>query len=172
MSALGLWAIVSTDLDNTLEVNVHGVGELESLEVGEAHDRGRRSKVFNFLEFTHNLWSYNASMLIDKLNRSTFSIMRHAVSYQHVEFVLVVFDGQNHCHCLSDLDDSTDFRSPRSLAYLNLHPALEIVSQEVGSHSVKHVNLEWTERYSFLVEVVPRATQFTSLQNDKISKDC
>jgi len=33
-------ALVSTDLDGTLEVNFHGVGELEGLEVSVRQDRG------------------------------------------------------------------------------------------------------------------------------------
>ena len=50
MAALGLGAVVAADLNHALEVHVHAVGELEGLEVGEAHDRGARSEVLYLLE--------------------------------------------------------------------------------------------------------------------------
>jgi hypothetical protein len=50
VAALWLRAIVPADLDDTLEVDVHAVGELERLEVSEAHDRGARSEVLDLLE--------------------------------------------------------------------------------------------------------------------------
>lgn len=50
MSTLGLGAIVSADLNHALEVDVHAIGELESLEVGEANDGCAWSEVFDLLE--------------------------------------------------------------------------------------------------------------------------
>jgi len=38
MSTLGLRAIVPADLNYALEVDVHTVGEFESLEIGEANN--------------------------------------------------------------------------------------------------------------------------------------
>lgn len=153
-----------------MEVNIHRVGELEGLEVRKANDRRRRSKVFNLLEFTHNLWSHNAAMLVDKLNWRSFSIVSHAISHQHIELVFIVFDCQHHRHCLTNLYNSADLRSPRTFADLNLHPTLKVIAQEVCGDSVKHVNLERSEGDGFLVEVVPRATQFASLLSKNVKK--
>lgn len=50
MTALGLRAVVSANLDDALEVHVHAVGELECLEVGEAHHRGARAEILDLLE--------------------------------------------------------------------------------------------------------------------------
>ena len=81
--------------------------------------------------------------------------MGDTVADQHVEFVLVVFDGQHHRHGLSNLNNAADFGSPRSLADLDLHPALEVITEEVGSDGVEHVDGERTERDRFLIVVVP-----------------
>jgi hypothetical protein len=45
--------------------------------------------------------------------------MGHAVPDEHVELVVIVLDGENHCHRLTDLDESRNFRGPRSLSNLN-----------------------------------------------------
>lgn len=50
MSTLGLGTIVPAHLNHALEVDVHAVGELEGLEVGEANDRRARAEVLNLLE--------------------------------------------------------------------------------------------------------------------------
>lgn len=50
MPTFWLWTIVTTDLYDALEVNVHTVGELEGLEVGEADDRRTWAKVLYLLE--------------------------------------------------------------------------------------------------------------------------
>lgn len=50
MPALGFWTVVTADLDDTLEVDVHAVGELEGLEVGEADHRSARAEVLYLLE--------------------------------------------------------------------------------------------------------------------------
>lgn len=50
MSALRLGAIMPADLDHTLEVDIHAIGELEGLEVGEADDGRARTEVLNLLE--------------------------------------------------------------------------------------------------------------------------
>ena len=119
-------------------------------------------KIERFLP-RHNLWPDDTSILINKLNRSTLSIMRHAISHQHIELVLVILDREYHRHCLSDLNNSRHFGSPRSLTNLNLHPTLQIVAKEIGGNCVEHVNLEGTECHGFFVKVVPRATQFSRL---------
>lgn len=109
-------------------------------------------------------------MLVDELNRRALSVMCHTVSHQHIEFVLVVFDRQHHCHRLTDLHNSADLGSPRTFADLDLHPTLKVVAQEVRGDSVKHVDLEGSEGDGFLVEIVPRAAEFTSLSIETISK--
>ena len=105
-------------------------------------------------------------MLIDELNWRTFSIMCNAISHQHIEFVFIILDRQHHCHRLTDLHNAADFRGPWTFSDLNLHPTLEIVTQEVGGNSVKHVNLEWTEGDSLFVEIVPCASEFTGLRKE------
>lgn len=50
MATFRLWAIISADLNDTLEVDVHTVWEFESLEVGEANYRCTWTKVFDLLE--------------------------------------------------------------------------------------------------------------------------
>lgn len=50
MPALWLGAIMPADLNHALEVNVHAVGELEGLEVGETDDGRARAKVLDLLE--------------------------------------------------------------------------------------------------------------------------
>lgn len=52
MSTLRLGAIVSANLNHALEVDVHAVGELESLEVGEANNGRARAEVLDLLEPT------------------------------------------------------------------------------------------------------------------------
>lgn len=95
-----------------------------------------------------------------------FTVVRHAVTHQHVKFVFVVFDGQHHGHGLADFHDAGHFGGPRSLAHLNLHPALQVVAEEVGGDRVEHVDLKGTKRDCLLVKVVPRAAQFSSLIPD------
>lgn len=81
--------------------------------------------------------------------------MSHAVANQHVEFVLVILDGQHHRHRLTDLDDTADFRSPGTFANLDLHPALKVITEEVGRDGVEHINGEWTEGDRLFVVIVP-----------------
>lgn len=50
MSALWLGAVVATNLYDALEMDVHAVGELESLEICEADDRCAGSEVLDLLE--------------------------------------------------------------------------------------------------------------------------
>jgi hypothetical protein len=80
----------ASHLDDTLEVNIHGVGELEGLEVGVAHHTRARAKVLDLLEAGHDLGARNAPQLIHQLDGGAFPVVRHAVAHQHVEFVLVV----------------------------------------------------------------------------------
>jgi len=108
----------STHLDDTLEMNIHRVRELEGLEMSIRHYGSRRSEVLDLVESRHNLWSSDTAVLIYELNWSSFSIMSHAVSNKHVEFVFIVFDSQDHCHCLTDFDYSRHFGCPRSFSDL------------------------------------------------------
>jgi len=63
MPALGLGAIVSADLNHALEVDVHAVGELEGLEVGEADDGRARTKVLDLLESAEKLFVFSLSLV-------------------------------------------------------------------------------------------------------------
>ena len=50
MSTFGFWAVIPAYLNHALEVHVHTVGELEGLEVREAHYRRAWSEVLDLLE--------------------------------------------------------------------------------------------------------------------------
>lgn len=101
--------------------------------------------------------------MVDQLYGRAFAVVRHAVPNQHVKLILLVLDSQHHGHCLSDFHDAGHLGSPRSFAHLDLHPTLQVVTQEIGRHRVKHVHLEGLERNRLLVEVVPSAPQFSGL---------
>ena len=81
---------LSSHLDDTLEVNIHGVGDLEGLEVGVAHHARTRTKVLDLLEAGHDLGARHAPQLVHQLDGGAFPVVRYAVAHQHVEFVLVV----------------------------------------------------------------------------------
>lgn len=91
--AFGFGAVVSTHLDDALEVHVHRVGELERLEVGERHDGRGRPEVLDLLELVHDLRPDDATVMVDQLYGRPLSVVRHAVAHQHVELVLLVLDG-------------------------------------------------------------------------------
>ena len=50
-----------------------------------------------------------------------------------------------------------------SFADLNLHPATQVIAEEVGRHGVQHVHLIRLESDGFFVEVVPGAPEFSGL---------
>lgn len=58
MSALRLGAVVPADLNHALEMNIHAVGELERLEVGEADDGRARTEVLDLLEPAEEKFRY------------------------------------------------------------------------------------------------------------------
>lgn len=58
MSTLGLGAIMPADLNHTLEVDVHAIGELEGLEVGETNDGRARTEVLDLLEPAEKEYSF------------------------------------------------------------------------------------------------------------------
>ena len=89
------------------------------LEVGVGDDRGRLSKVANLLEPAHDLWPGDAAELVDQLDGRADAVVGDAVAHQHVELVLVVFDGQHHRHRLADFDDAAHLRCPRSFSNLS-----------------------------------------------------
>jgi hypothetical protein len=89
--------------------------------------------------------------------------MSHTVADEHVEFAVVILDGQHHGHRLTDFDQTRDFGSPRSLSDLDLHPAADVVAGEISANDIQHVDGERTERDGFLVLIVPSATQFAGL---------
>ena len=99
---MGSWM---THLDDTLEVHVHRVRELEGLEVRIGDDGGGRPKVLYLLEMTHDLRPGDAPVLIHQLDRRPPPVVCHAVPHEHVELVLVVLDGKDHGHRLTDLHD-------------------------------------------------------------------
>ena len=47
---------------------------------------------------------------------------------------------------------------------LDLHPAAEVVPEEVGGDGVEHVHLVRLEGDSLLVEVVPASKQYSTVQ--------
>ncbi len=54
----------SGHLYDALEVDVHGVWELEGLEVGVAHHAGTRAEVLDLLEAGHDLGARHAAQLV------------------------------------------------------------------------------------------------------------
>ena len=88
--ALRLRAAEPADLDDALEVDVHGVWELEGLEVGVGDDGGGGAEVLDLLEARHDLGARDAADLVDELHGVLLAVVRHAVPHQHVELVLVV----------------------------------------------------------------------------------
>ena len=50
-------------------------------------------------------------------------------------------DTHDHSHSLTNFHNSGDFAGPRTLSNLDLHPTLEIVSQEICCHGIYHINL-------------------------------
>lgn len=109
--------------------------------------------------------------------------MSHAIADEHVEFAVVILDGQHHGHRLTDFDQAGHFRSPWSFADLDLHPASDVVAGEISANDVQHVDGERTERDRLLVLVVPSAAQFAGLiphfldlrvelDNDCILEEC
>jgi len=87
----------------------------------------------------------------------------HAVAYEHVEFAVIIFNGEDHGHRLTDLDQARDFGSPGTFTDLDLHPATDVIAGKVGTDDVQHVNGERTESDGLLVLVVPSAAQFAGL---------
>lgn len=55
-------------------------------------------------------------------------------------------------------------------AYLDLHPALQVVAEEVGGHGVEHVDGERPEGDRLLVIVVPGAAQAAGLVPNLLNK--
>ena len=71
-------------------MDVHGVGELEGLEVGVADDGGGAAEVLDLLELAHDLGPGDAAELVHQLDGGALAVVRHAVADQHVELVLVI----------------------------------------------------------------------------------
>lgn len=153
------------------------------LEVGVREDRCGRTEILDFRESGHEFRPCDAASLVDQLDGSPFAVVGHAVAYEHVEFAVVILDGQDHGHRLADLDQAGHFRSPRALADLDLHPAADVVAGKVSADHVQHVDGERPESDGLLVLVVPRATQFTGLipnflhlrvelDNDRVLEEC
>ncbi len=67
-AALGVGAGSPADLHDALEVHVHGIGELEGLEVGVAEDVGGGVEVLDLLEGAHDLGAHNAALLVHQLD--------------------------------------------------------------------------------------------------------
>lgn len=98
--------LVPADLNGTLEVNLHRIGEFEGLEMSIRQDGSTGAKVLDLAELGHEFGSGNAALLIHQLDGSAFAVMSHAVTDEHVEFLVVVLDGQDHGHGLTDFDES------------------------------------------------------------------
>ena len=126
-------------------MNLHGVGELEGLEVGVGENAGAGTKVLDLGELGHELGPGDAALLVHQLDGGALAVMSHAVADQHVELLLVVLDGEDHGHSLADLDEAANLGGPGSLADLDLHPAAHVVAGKVRPHNVQHVHGEWPE---------------------------
>lgn len=83
------------------------------LEVSVWQYRCRRAKILDLCELWHEFGPGYASSLVDQLNWRTFTIVGHAVPHQHVEFVIIIFNCQNHGHRLTNLHQAGHFSSPR-----------------------------------------------------------
>ncbi len=129
-------------------------------------DGSGRAKVLDLGEPRHELGSGDAASLVNELDGRPFAVVGHAVADEHVEFAVVVLDGQHHRHRLTDLDQSRHFGSPGSLSDLDLHPAADVVSGEIGSDDVQHVDGEGAESDGLLVLIVPSAAQLAGLIPD------
>ena len=158
-----LGTLVPTYLYGALEMHLHRVGELERLEMGVGEDRRGRAKVLDLGEPRHELRPGDATPLIDQLNRGPFTVVRHAISHEHVKLGIVVLYGEHHRHRLADFHQSGDLGRPGALADLYLHPAANVVAGEVGAHHVQHVDGERAERDRLLVQIVPSAPQLSRL---------
>ena len=133
------------------------------LEMGVGQDGSGRAKILDFSETGHEFGSGDASSLVHQLNGRPFTVVGHTITNQHVEFAVIVFNGQDHGHRLTDFDQPGDFGSPRTFADLDLHPAADIVASKIGADNVQHVDRERSESDRFLVLVMPSATQFAGL---------
>ena len=71
--------------------------------------------------------------------------------------------GTYHCHCLSDLNDSTNLTRPWPFAWLDLHPTLKVVTQKVCSYCIQHVHLKGSKCNRFFVVIVPCTPKFSGL---------
>lgn len=105
-------ALVSANLNCTLEMHFHRVGKFKRLKVGIREHGGRGAKVFDLGKAAHQFGSCYAARLVDQLDWTPFSVVGKTVSNQHVEFVLLVFDGQNHGHSLANFDYACHFACP------------------------------------------------------------
>ena len=99
-------------------MNLHAIRELEGLEVGVGQDGSTGTKVLNLRELGHELGSGDTALLVNQLNGSAFSIVSHAVTDQHVKLLIIVLDGQDHGHGLTDLHKARNFRGPWTFADL------------------------------------------------------
>jgi len=144
-------------------VDLHAVGELEGLEVSVGQDGGTGTKVLDLGEFGHELGPGDAALLVDQLDGGPLAVVSHAVTHQHVKLLLVVLDGENHGHGLSDLDKAADLGGPGTLADLDLHPAANIVAGEISTNNVKHVHGEGSECDRLLVLIMPCTSELPGL---------
>ena len=133
------------------------------LEMGVREDGSGGAKVFDLGESGHEFGSSDAALLVHQLDGRPLAVVGHAVADEHVEFAVVVLDGQHHGHRLADLDQTRHFAGPRSLAHLDLHPAADVVSGEIRPHHVQHVDGERPEGDGLFVLVVPRAAELPGL---------
>ena len=99
----------------------------------------------------------------------------HSFTHHHVELVLVILHTEHHGHGLANLDNAAHLTGIGALTNLqqilciltnsllhqkwecdlNLHPASEIVPEEVGGDGVQHVHLVRLEGDRLLIEVIP-----------------
>ena len=71
-------------------MDVHGVRELERLEVGVTDYGGGGAEVLDLLELGHDLGPGDAAQLVHQLDGGPLAVVSHAVADKHVELVLVI----------------------------------------------------------------------------------
>ena len=129
----------------------------------------------------HQLYGGPLSIMghtVPHLNKSLLVLIAHcddhSFTHHHVELVLVILHPEHHGHGLANLDNAAHFTGIGALTNLqqilctlansllqkwecdlNLHPASEIVPEEVGGDGVQHVHLVRLEGDRLLIEVIP-----------------
>ena len=66
--------------------------------------------------------------------------MSHVIATKRVTFIFVILHDENLGHGLADHDQSAELTGPRAFSNLDLHPTSGLVSSEIGTHDIQHVD--------------------------------